>query len=143
MPPVLTEHVDEQLTGRVGDLRLQTELGRARHEDQHLHDPDLVQAANRIRGDSERVERGMTRQLTTGLEVDVPTHDALAQELAVLEGQLTRHVDTGVNRPVVLVLRALTDGGQVQAESLEPLRSRTALGVNLSHLFSGLLVQLP
>jgi hypothetical protein len=55
VPPVFAEHVDEQLAGRVGDIRLLTELGRTGHEDQHLHNPDLVQAANRIRGNSERV----------------------------------------------------------------------------------------
>ena len=76
----------------------------------------------------------MTRQLTTGLEVDVPTYNALAQELAVLEGHLTRHVDTGVNRPGVPELRALTGSGQGQVESPEPLHSRTALFANLAPL---------
>ena len=97
MPPVLAEHVDEQLTGRVGDIRLQTELRRTGHEDQHLHHPDLVQAANRVRGDSERVQRGVTRQLTAGLEVDVATQSALAQQLALLVGQLTRHIGAGAD----------------------------------------------
>ena len=97
----------EQLTGRVGDTRLLTELGRAGHEDQHLHDPHPVQTANRIRGDSERVEHGLTRQPAGGLQVDVSTHDALAQQLAVLVRQLPCHVDTGIDRPVVQILRAL------------------------------------
>ena len=127
VPPVLAEHVDEQLTGRVGDLRLLTELGRTGHEDQHLHDPDPVQAAHRIRGNSERVERGLTRQPAGGLEIDVPTQDALAQQLAVLVGQLTRHVDTGVNRPVVHDTssshrrRAGPDRGPGAARVAEPL----------------------
>ena len=50
-----------------------------------------------LRGDREAVERGMASQLTTGLEVDVPTQRALAQELAVLVGQLTRDVDARVD----------------------------------------------
>ena len=134
VPPVLAEHVDEQITGRVGDARLLTELRRTGHEDQHLHDPDPVQIANRLRSDSERVERGLARQPAGRLEVDVPADDALAQQLAVLVGQLARDVDAGVHRPVVHVRRVATDAGKVQTEGLEPLDSRTALGVNLAHV---------
>ncbi len=79
MPPVVAEHVKEQLAGRIGDIRLLTEFGRTGHEDQHLHNPDAVQAANRIRGNSEDVQCGVTRQPPGGLEIDVPTQDALAQ----------------------------------------------------------------
>ena len=46
-------------------------------------------------------------------------------------------------RPVVHILRALTDGGQVQTERLEPLHGRTAHGVSLSHLFHGSLSAAP
>jgi hypothetical protein len=79
VPPVLAEHVEEQLTGRVGDIGLLTEFGRTGHEDQHLHNPDPVQAANRIRGNSEDVQCGLTGQPPGGVEIDIRTQDALAQ----------------------------------------------------------------
>jgi hypothetical protein len=88
MPSVLAQHLDEEITGRIGDPRLLTELGRTGHEDQHLHDPDPVQISHRLRSDGERVERGLAREPPRRLHVDVPADDALAQQLTVLVRQL-------------------------------------------------------
>ena len=97
VPPVLTQHLDEQLTRRVGDPRLLTELRRAGHEHQHLHDPHPVQVSHRVRSDGERVQRGLTREIPGRLHLDVAAKRALSQQLAVLVRQLPGHVDAGVN----------------------------------------------
>src|SRR5688500_4651679 len=78
VPSVLAQHLDEEVTGRIGDPRLQTELRGAGHEDQHLHDPDPVQVTHRLHGGGERVERGMAREPSRRLHVDVAADNALA-----------------------------------------------------------------
>jgi hypothetical protein len=77
--PVLAQHLDEKLTGRVGDPRLLTELRRTGHENEHLHDPDPVQSPDRLRSDGQRVERGLARKPSRRLHLDVPADNALAQ----------------------------------------------------------------
>src|SRR4029453_1144736 len=81
-PTVLTGDPDEQLTGRVGDLRLQAPVRLAGHEDQHLYDPDPLQVADCLDSGGEAVERGVARELLPGLQIDVSADDTLAQQHA-------------------------------------------------------------
>jgi hypothetical protein len=58
VPSVLTQYLDERLTGRVGDLRPRTEARRAGHEDQHLRDTDPVQVAHSLHSGGEALGAG-------------------------------------------------------------------------------------
>jgi hypothetical protein len=136
MPPVLAQHLDEQVTGRVGDVRLLTEVRRTGHEDQHLHDPDPVQIAHRLHSGGESVERGMAGQGPRRLQLDVTSDYALAQQPAVLVGQLARDVDAGVHRPVVHVVRVVGEFRKGEAQGLKPSGGRTGArrrGHGLAH----------
>ena len=108
-------------TGRVGDPRLQPEVRRAGHEDQHLHDPDPVQVSHRLHGGGEAVQDGMAGELARRLELDIAADNPLPQQHTVLVGQLPRDVDAGVHGPMVDVVRVVSEAGKLQTKGLEPL----------------------
>jgi hypothetical protein len=115
----IAQDLDEQFTGRVGDLRLQSEVRRAGNEYKHLHDPDPVQIAHSLYGSGEAIERGVARELLRRFQLHILADDALAQQHAVLERQLSRDVDALADCPVVDKVGVAVELGQFQTKGLE------------------------
>jgi two-component system, LytTR family, sensor kinase len=85
--------------------------GQGEHHAEQL--PNLV-AGTIDRGHTRSFDRGDLQCGEPGCPIRTAVVSPLAQELAVLVRQLTGHMDTDVNRPVVRILRALGHGRKVQ-----------------------------